>query len=180
MKGQGKKKPNIVLVGFMGTGKTSIGKRLSAQLRMRYTDTDDIIERDSGRHISDIFAEDGEPAFRELESEAVRKVSELDNYIISTGGGVVLREANMVALKRNGIIFCLTATAEEIYRRVQHQPHRPLLQTPDPLTKIKSMLEERHPYYVKADYMVETTGRTFGEVMTYIKRVFTENIRDPQ
>ena len=161
----------------MGTGKTSVGRRLATQLRMRYVDTDDIIERDSGRRISNIFEEDGEAAFRELESEAVRKVSKLYNYVISTGGGVVLREANMVALKRNGIVFCLTATAEEIYRRVQHQTHRPLLQTPDPLTKIKSMLEERHPYYVKADYMVETTGRSFGEVMAYIKRVFAQSSR---
>ena len=180
MKRQGKRNPNIVLVGFMGTGKTSIGRRLSTQLRMRYVDTDDIIERDSGRSISDIFAEDGEPTFRELESEAVRKVSKLYNYVISTGGGVVLKEENMVELKRNGIIFCLTATAEEIYRRVQHQSHRPLLQTADPLMKISTMLEERHPYYAKADYTVETTGRSFGEVMAYIKRVFTKSIRDPK
>ena len=166
-----------MLVGFMGTGKTSIGRRLATQLRMRYVDTDDIVERDSGRCISDIFAEDGEPAFRELESEAVRKVSKLYNYVISTGGGVVLKEANMVELKRNGIVFCLTATPEEIYRRVRHQSHRPLLQTPDPLTKIKSMMEERHPYYAKADYMVETTGRSFGEIMAYIKRVFAKSVR---
>ena len=105
-------------------------------------------------------------------------MSKLYNYVISTGGGVVLKEENMVELKRNGIIFCLTATAEEIYRRVQHQTHRPLLQTPDPLMKISSMLEERHPYYAKADYMVETTGRSFGEVMAYIKRVFTKSIRN--
>ena len=172
MRQQDESRPNIVLVGFMGTGKTSIGKRLAMQLRMNYVDTDDIIERDSGRRISDIFSEDGEETFRELESEAVRKASKLDNYVISTGGGVVLRESNMTELKRNGIIFCLTATPEEIYRRVRHQSHRPLLQTPDPLTKIKTMLEDRHPYYVKADYMVETTGRSFGEVMAYIKRVF--------
>ena len=180
MKRQRKRKPNIVLVGFMGTGKTSIGRRLSTQLRMRYVDTDDIIERDSGRRISEIFEQDGEAAFRELESEAVRKVSKLYNYVISTGGGVVLKEANMAELKRNGIVFCLTATPEEIYRRVRHQSHRPLLQTPDPLTKINSMLEERHAYYVKADYMVETTGRSFGEVMAYIKRVFAKSTKDPK
>ena len=180
MKRQDKKKPNIVLVGFMGTGKTSIGRRLSTQLRMRYVDTDDIIERDSGRRISEIFEQDGEAVFRELESEAVRKVSKLYNYVISTGGGVVLKEANMVELKRNGIVFCLTATPEEIYRRVRHQSHRPLLQTPDPLTKINSMLEERHSYYVKADYMVETTGRSFGEVMAYIKRVFAKSVKGPK
>ena len=175
MKRQDRKRPNIVLIGFMGTGKTSIGKRLAIQLRMPYVDTDDIIEHHSGRRISDIFAEDGETTFRALESEAVRETSKLSNHIISTGGGVVLKETNMVELKRNGIIFCLTATAEEIYRRVQHQTHRPLLQTPDPLTKIKSMLEERHPYYVKADYMVETTQRSFGEVIAYIKRVFLKS-----
>jgi len=172
------KRPNIVLVGFMGTGKTSIGKRLATRLRMRYVDTDDIIERDSGRCISDIFSEDGEETFRELESEAVRKVSKLNNHIISTGGGVVLKETNMAELKRNGTVFCLTATPEEIYRRVQHQSHRPLLQTPDPLAKIKSMLEDRHPYYVKADYMVETTGCSFEAVMAYIKRVFMESVRE--
>ena len=180
MKRQVKRKPNIVLVGFMGTGKTSIGRRLSSQLRMRYVDTDDVVERDNRRRISDIFAEDGEPAFRELESQAVHKVSKLYNHVISTGGGVVLKEANMVELKRNGIVFCLTATAEEIYRRVGHQTHRPLLQTPDPLAQIRSMLEERHPYYAEADHIVKTTGRSFGEIIAHIKRVFTKSIRNPQ
>ena len=167
-----KKRPNIVLVGFMGTGKTSIGRRISSQLRMRYVDTDEIVERDNRRRISDIFAEDGEPAFRELESEAVRKVSTLHNHVISTGGGVVLKEANMTELKRNGIIFCLTATAEEIYKRVGHQTHRPLLQDPDPLAKIQSMLAERRPYYAKSDHMISTTGRSFSEIITHIKRMF--------
>lgn len=175
-----KRKPNIVLVGFMGTGKTSVGRRLASQLRMRYVDTDDIIERDNERRISSIFEEDGEAAFRELESEAVRKVSAFHNSVISTGGGVVLKEANLTALKENGVVFCLTATAEEIYRRVRHQSHRPLLQTPDPLAKIQSMLEERHSYYLEADYMVRTTGRSFGEIIAHIKRVFVKSIRSPQ
>ena len=178
MKRSLKKKPNnIVLVGFMGTGKTSVGRRLASQLRMRYVDTDDIIERDTGRRISDIFSKDGEPAFRDLESEAVCQVSKLYNHVISTGGGVVLRASNMEALKRNGIIFCLTATPEEIYRRVRHQTHRPLLQTPDALAKIRSMLEERHPYYAEADYKVRTTGRTFREITGYIRQVYAKNSR---
>ena len=174
------KKPNIVLVGFMGTGKTSVGRRLASKLRMRYIDTDDIIERDSGRRISNIFSEDGEPAFRDLESEAVDKASKLYNYVISTGGGAVLRASNMEALKQSGIIFCLTATPEEIYRRVRHQTHRPLLQTPDALAKIQSMLTERQPYYAEADYMVRTTGRPFREIIGYIKHVYAKNTRDPK
>lgn len=175
-----KKKPNIVLVGFMGTGKTSVGRRLASQLRMRYVDTDDIIERDSGRRISNIFSEDGEPAFRDLESKAVDKASKLYNYVISTGGGAVLRESNMEALKGNGIIFCLTATPEEIYRRVRHQSHRPLLQTPDALGKIQSMLVERRTSYAEADYMVRTTGRPFREIIGYIKHVYGKNTRGPK
>ena len=180
MKRPVKRSPNIVLVGFMGTGKTSIGRRLSAQLRMRYVDTDDVVERDSGRHISDIFAEDGEPAFREFESEAVRKVSKLRDHVISTGGGVVLKEANMIALKQNGVVFCLTATAEEIYKRVGHQTHRPLLEAPDPLAKIQAMLTERQPYYAGADHTISTTGRSFSEIVTHVKRVFTKSVRKPK
>lgn len=167
-----KKNPNIVLVGFMGTGKTSIGKRLAAQLRMRYIDTDNVIERDSQRRINDIFAEDGEVGFRKLESEAIDKVSKLYNFVISTGGGVVLKESNVSKLKENGVVFCLTATPEEIYNRVGHQTHRPLLQTPDAMDTIRTMLVERAPYYAKADHTIETTERTFDEVIADIRRIF--------
>ena len=107
--------PNIILVGFMGTGKTSVGRRLSLRLRMTYVDTDEIIEQTTGRRITDIFAQHGESYFRELESEAVRKVSDLDEHVISTGGGVVLRTRNLEILKRNGVVFSLTATSEEIW-----------------------------------------------------------------
>ena len=165
------KRSNIVLVGFMGTGKTSVGKQLASQLRMHYVDTDDVVEQISGRSISDIFAEDGEPAFRQIESEAVQKVSELSDHVISTGGGVVLKKANMAILKRNGTIFCLTATAEEIYRRVGHETHRPLLQTPDALAKIRAMLTERAPYYAQADYTVKTTGRSLEEIIADITKI---------
>lgn len=167
-----KKKPNIVLVGFMGTGKTSVGKRLSTQLRMRYIDTDNVIERDSQRRISDIFEEDGEDVFRQFESEAVDRVSKLYNYVISTGGGVVLKEENVAKLKENGVVFCLSATPEEIYNRVGHQTHRPLLQTPDALETIRTMLADRVPYYAQADYTVDTTGKSFGEVMAKISNTF--------
>jgi shikimate kinase len=167
-----KRNPNIVLVGFMGTGKTSVGKRLASQLRMRYTDTDSVIEKDSRRRISDIFAQDGETFFRELESTAVHKVSKLYNYVISTGGGVVLKKANVAKLKETGVVFCLTATPEEIYKRVSHQTHRPLLQTPDAMQTIRDMLMERSPYYAQADYMVETTGRSFSEIIAHIKKIY--------
>ena len=159
----------------MGTGKTSVGKRLSSQLRMPYIDTDAVIEQDCRRVISDIFEEDGEHVFRQLESEAVKKVSNYDNHIISTGGGVVLRETNVSKLKENGVVFCLTATPEEIFKRVGHHTHRPLLQTPDAMDTIRTMLSERKPYYEKADYMIHTTGRTFDEIISHIKGIFYRN-----
>ena len=164
----------------MGTGKTSIGKGLSSQLRMRYVDTDSVIEKDSCRHISDIFAQDGESVFRQLESEAVSEVSKLHNHVISTGGGVVLKEANIAKLKENGVVFCLTATPEEIYRRVGHQTHRPLLQTPAPMETIRTMLTERAPFYAQADHTVETTDRSFEEIIADIKRIYLNTVRTPR
>ena len=122
--------PNIVLVGFMGTGKTSVGQKLAQRLERPMIDTDDIIGEDSGMDIPDIFARYGEAYFRDLESAAVRKAANLENHVISTGGGVVLRESNLEMLKRNGVVFCLTATTEEIWRRVGRGTHRPLLQAP--------------------------------------------------
>lgn len=164
----------------MGTGKTSIGKRLSSQLRMRYVDTDSVIEKDSQRQIGDIFAEDGESVFRQLESDAVSKVSKLYNHVISTGGGVVLKEANVAELKENGIVFCLIATPEEIYKRVGQQTHRPLLQTPDAMETIRAMLKERAPFYAQADHTVETTDRSFEEIIADIKRIYLKTVRSPK
>lgn len=164
--------PNIVLVGFMGTGKTSVGRRISKQLEMSLTDTDGVIEQDSGMVISDIFARYDESYFRHLESDAVCKVSGLDNHVISTGGGIVLWESNLKMLKQNGIVFCLTAPPETIWKRVRHATHRPLLQTSHPLDEIRQMLAIRAPYYARADYDIQTTGLSIDEVADRIVEIF--------
>jgi shikimate kinase len=169
--------PNIVLVGFMGTGKTSVGQRLAERLEMSYIDTDDVIEQDSGMIIADIFRQHGETRFRDLESAAVRKVSDLNNYVISTGGGVVLRETNLQMLKGNGIVFCLAATSTEIWKRVGHETHRPLLQTPYPLAKIQQMLTDRAPYYALADNTIQTTGLSIEQVTEQVIEEFEYAIR---
>ena len=166
---------NIVLVGFMGTGKTSVGQKLSARLQMPIIDTDDIIGADSGMAISDIFARYGESHFRDLETEAVHKAATLENHVISTGGGVVLRESNLEMLKRNGFVFCLTATPEEIWRRVGSETHRPLLQGPNPLAKIEQMLIDRRPFYAHADYEIPTTGLSIKAVADKIVEIFQQN-----
>ena len=168
--------PNIILVGFMGTGKTSVGRRLSQCLGMPYLDTDEIIEQSAGRRIIDIFAQHGESYFRELESEAVHKISGLDKHVISTGGGIVLRTENLAILKRNGLVFCLTATSEEIWARVKNETHRPLLRAPDPVEKIREMLKAREAYYALADYTIQTDGVPIEQVTDEVIEVFQNAI----
>jgi len=165
---------NIVLVGFMGTGKSSIGQALAEALNRPLIDTDDVIEADNRVKIGEIFAQYGEAHFRDLETAAVRKVAALKNHVIATGGGAVLRKENMKMLRQSGIVFCLTATPEEIWRRVKAETYRPLLQTPDPLGKIQEMLRIRAPFYAEADYQISTTGRTIHEVAQAIQKVMLE------
>lgn len=156
----------------MGTGKTSVGRRLSKRLEMTYVDTDEIIEKTTGRCITDIFALQGESCFRELETEAVHQVSGLDKHVISTGGGVVLRTENLEMLKQNGVVFCLSATSEEIWTRVKNESHRPLLRAPDPVEKIREMLKTREAHYALADYTIQTDGVPIEQVTDEIIEVF--------
>lgn len=159
---------NIVLVGFMGTGKSVVGKRLAKELKIKFISTDDIIEEREGRPISEIFAASGEPYFRKVEKGVVREVSEMDNVVIATGGGVVLDEENIVNLKKKGILICLTASPELIYERTKKYKTRPLLDVDDPVFKIKELLKVRAPYYAKADYQIDTSNKTVEEVVAKI------------
>lgn len=162
---------NIALVGFMGTGKTAVARRIAKELCMNYRSTDEIIETREKRPIRDIFAEEGEPYFRKIEKEVVKEVSSMDNAVIATGGGVVLDNENMDNLKKNGIVICFTASAEEILKRTKTYANRPLLNVPDPLRKIKEMLKIRAPYYKKADYEIETSGKKLEEVVDEVKKI---------
>ncbi len=159
---------NIVLVGFMGTGKTVVGKRVARKLKMKYVSTDDIIEAKEKRTITDIFAKDKEPYFRKVEKEAVKYASSMDNVVIAAGGGVVIDNENVENLKKNGVLICLNATPEEILERTKNYAHRPLLNIPDPLGKIKELLQKRTPYYKRADYQVDTSGKSLDEIVSEI------------
>ena len=147
---------NIVLTGFMGTGKTAVGRELARRLGMRLIELDTEIEKAEGMTINEIFSRHGEPYFRDRETEMVKRFAKQDNLVISTGGGVVLREENMKALREKGVIVCLTASPETILRRISTSDERPLLKVDDPLKKIKDLLEYRRPYYEKADIVIET------------------------
>ena len=164
---------NIVLVGFMGTGKSTVGRVIAQKLEFHFIDTDDVIEQTSKAKISDIFAEHGEVYFRDLESQAVKSVALMKNQVVATGGGVVLRSSNIDLLRTGGPIFCLNATPKAIWDRVRSSQSRPLLRGPDPLKKIETLLDKRAPYYALADHQIETTGvsvdRVADEIISYIE-----------
>ena len=160
---------NIVLTGFMCTGKTSVGKLLAKKLSYQFVDTDDLIEERVGMKISQIFANYGEPYFRDIESEVVKEVSQKDNLVISTGGGVVLRKTNMDELRKNGIIINLTAKPQTIFNRLKNQPGiRPLLNKPDPLKEIINLLSQSEEYYKNCDLRIETDNISVEEVVEQI------------
>ncbi len=149
---------NIVLLGFMGTGKSIIGRRLAVELGSRFVDTDHHIEKMAKKRIPQIFADEGESHFRKLEEQAVAEVAAWEGYVISTGGGVVLNPKNMEALGRNGIFVALTARPEVILKRVQRRAgERPLLQGPDPLGNITRLLTEREKFYADSKVKVDTS-----------------------
>lgn len=155
---------NIVLTGFMGTGKSSVGKLLAKRLGWEYYDTDEMIEKEVGTSINKIFELKGEPHFRKLETNTARLLAVLDKIVVSTGGGIVLNKVNMDELERNGVVVCLSATPEQIFDRVKNETHRPLLKTPDPVAKINELLEARRKHYSRCRISVDTTGLTVEQV----------------
>ena len=160
---------NVVITGFMCSGKTSVGKKLAEKLNFDFLDTDDLIENKVGMRITEIFEKYGEPYFRELETQIIKEVSEKDKLVISTGGGVVLREENVNNLRKNGVIINLVAKPETIYERLKKQPGiRPLLNKPNPLEEIKKLLECREIYYKNCDFRVETDNLSVEEIVEKI------------
>ncbi len=164
---------NIVLTGFMGTGKSSVARELAALLGCGVIELDAEIEKNAGISIAEIFARHGEQRFREMETGAAKKAAGKRGLIISTGGGVVLRAENMEALRSSGVVFCLTAAPETILKRTGGNRERPLLQTPDPLGKIRQLLDARAPYYrTSCDHMIDTEDKTPKEVAREISEKF--------
>lgn len=163
---------NVILIGFMGCGKTTVGLRLSYRLRRAVIDTDKEIEKEEKRTISDIFATDGEAYFRDKETACLQKLIEnTNNQIISVGGGLPLREENRRLLHELGQVFYLCAEGKTIYERLKDDTTRPLLQGSDPLTKIETLLQERDPCYrAAADVVVAVDGRSFSEILDEIEK----------
>ncbi len=167
-------KSNLVLTGFMGTGKTSLGKLLAEKLGRGFVDLDQKIEQDTGMTIPQIFEKYGEKYFRELEKNAVKEVAARKNLVIATGGGTVKDEENIKLLKESGVMVCLTTEPEEIFRRTERRGERPVLDAGDEdrLNTIKKLLAERQKFYAQADYTVDTTNWSPLQIMNDICRHF--------
>ena len=166
---------NIVLIGFMGVGKTLTAKHLSQKLKRPVISTDELIVAKEGKSIAKIFAEKGEDYFRSVEADIVKSIADKTDVIIDCGGGVALNPRNLELLKKNGIVFYLSGSVEEIYKNVKNQKHRPLLNTPDPKKKIKELLDQRRPFYEKADHVIEADGKTGDQLCADILVLLKKN-----
>jgi shikimate kinase len=155
---------NIALIGFMGTGKSSVGQIVAGQLHFTFLDTDHLIESRTGKTISEIFAQEGEPAFRALEKRVVHELLGRKKTVISTGGGLPASAENLASLKEHSLVVCLWASPEKIWERVRTQNHRPLLHEADPLAKIRSLMAQREPCYRQADVLLNTELRALKDV----------------
>lgn len=167
---------NIVLTGFMGTGKTTIGKSLAVMLKREFIDTDVFIESRQGKTIPQIFEELGEAAFRKMEMEVAAELGQKEQLVISTGGRLLLEPANAEALGQTGEIYCLTASPETILERVggDKLSTRPLLNVADPQKKIRDLLEQRQVGYGRFQN-ISTDGKQPEEIAGELLRLFEDS-----
>ena len=181
---------NVVLVGFMGTGKTTIGRALADQLKRDFVDMDIELEARAGKPIPRIFAEDGEMVFRRMERDLVVELSRRpvrhspdlkesrddggSSLVIAAGGGIVLNPDNIRDFSATGRVICLMAAPDEILRRVSGSSHRPLLEQGDKADRIRKLLMARQPFYDAIPAQVDTTGKTVSEVVAEVLKINSE------
>lgn len=167
---------NLVLIGYMGTGKSTIGRRCAHALGYTFRDTDRIVEIDAGMSVADVFATRGEEGFRRLEAMAIRRVASFRRTVVATGGGAVLRPSNVRELQRRGVIVLLDVAPSEIVARVSRSSKRPLLEgAEDRTTRVMEMLDARKDAYESAaDVVVSTTGLSVAEASDLVLLAFRE------
>lgn len=146
-------------MGLPGSGKTTVGRQLARRLRLRFIDSDHSIEERLGCSIREFFEREGESKFRDIEEEVIDSLTQNENFILSTGGGAVLRELNRQNLHQRGKVIYLKSTPEELFRRLRHDSNRPLLQVADPMGRLRDLFEQRDPLYREVAHFVTETGR---------------------
>lgn len=166
----------VVLVGFMGAGKSAVGRRLAGRLGWDFYDVDTVVEERQGRSISEIFTQEGEAAFRAAEVEAAGDVLARSRVVVATGGGWPTKEGRLESLPPGSLSVWLSVGAREALRRVGADAvHRPLLDVPDPAETARLLLENRYSYYALADARVDTEGRSVDDVTTRILEILEEH-----
>jgi len=165
---------NIVLVGFMGTGKSVVAKEVAKRLGRQYVSMDKMIEDKEGKPIKEIFAKDGEEYFRKIEKEITKELSHKDGLVIDAGGGVVIDDENVRNLKSHGTMVCLSASPDVILSRTAPSKDRPLLNTPDPKRRIEELLAARAAHYAKADFHIDTSDKKISYVIEEVIRISNE------
>ena len=165
-------KKNLFLIGFMGCGKSTMARLLADELPMELIEMDETIEREEHRSINEIFATDGEQHFRNLESALIERIADTGNAIVSCGGGAILREENVVNMKKNGKIVYLSATPETIYERVRYSTNRPLLNGNMNIAYIGELMSKRVDKYENAaDDILCVDGKSMDEILEEIKKI---------
>lgn len=169
---------NLYLVGFMGTGKTTIGRAVAQKLGFELLDSDAEIERLKGKTIPDIFAQEGEPAFRQLERTFIEAGHPARHAVVACGGGLVVQPGMLDLLKSKGVVVCLHASLETVLKRTQGNRNRPLLNVEDPFERIRALYTAREPIYRRSGTLVLTDGRPLHDVVTHVLRIYRREAAD--
>jgi len=171
---------NLYLVGFMGTGKSTVGRIVAKQMNFEFLDSDQEIERLQGRPVSAIFAEEGEAAFRKLEREFIERGHPGRGCVVACGGGLVVPPGMIELLKERGIVVCMHAPIETIIDRILHTTHRPLLHVEDPARRLRELYVQREPIYRRTGTMVLTDSRPLKEIAAHVLRVYRQETAQMQ
>ena len=158
----------IFLVGMMGAGKSTIGKELAEQRKVKFIDSDSEIEKDRGTSVSQIFTNQGETYFRDLERAFISSLSINEPAVVACGGGLCIPEGMMELLKSKGLVFCLMASVNTILNRTKTDQSRPLLQVAQPLLVLEKLIQEREPRYLEADHVIHTDDQPATEIVKKI------------
>lgn len=165
---------NLYLVGFMGTGKSTVGRLVARQMGFEFVDSDHEIERRQGRPVSQIFAEQGEPAFRALEREFIEQGHPARRCVVSCGGGLIVPPGMLELLRGRGVVICLHAPIETILQRTMHATHRPLLAVENPEQRLRELFAQREALYRRAGTMVLTDKRPMREIAAHVLRLYRQ------